>query len=257
MQITSRLAVGLAIVVALTTSTACAASAPQLAGREFLSVGVTDGGAAKPLVAGTRIRLDFQAESVGASAGCNSMGGAYRIESGVLIVDSIFMTEMACDEARMAQDEWLSKLLGSKPSIRIVGDELTLQSGSIVVRLLDRKIVEPDAALTGPTWTVQSIITGDSVSSIPGGVVATLVFKADGTVTVAPGCNDGTARWVAVGGGIKITELGLTKKACPGPAGELETAVIAVLGAETLAASIKSNVLTLQAGQRGLQLRGG
>lgn len=250
-----RLATGLALIALLTAAAGCAASAPLLADREFLSVAVTEAGAARPLVAGTRIRLQFGATSLGASAGCNSMGGTYRIENGRLIFEGGSMTEMACDQDREAQDTWLVQLLGSKPAIRLTGDELILESGSTVVRLLDRKVVEPDVALAGPTWTVVSIITGDSVSSIPDGVIATLVFNADGTLTLNAGCNQGGGSWKLAGSGIEVSELVLTKRACDGAAGQLESAVVGVLRGGALAAAIKSNVLTLQAGGQGLQLR--
>ena len=244
----------LAIVLAVVAGCA-AASSPGLAGRTFLSVAVTDGGAARPLVAGTRIRLDFRASDLGASAGCNSMGGTYRLDGGRLIFEGGGMTEMACEPDRMAQDTWLASLLASNPTARLAGDELTLTSGSIVVRLLDRKVVEPDVALTGHAWTVVSIIAGDAVSSVPQGASATLTFNADGTLTVDAGCNQGSARFSAVPGGIEVSDLVLTKKACEGPGGQLESAVVGVLRAGTIAAAIDSNVLTLRAGAAGLQLR--
>jgi heat shock protein HslJ len=250
-----RLPTVLALAGLLTLMAGCAATAPQVAGRTFLSVAVTDGGAARPLVAGTRIRLDFRQTDLGASAGCNSMGATYRIENGLLIIEGGAVTEMACDAERMAQDDWLFGLLGSKPAIRLIGDELVLESGSTVVRLLDRKVVEPDVALTGPTWTVASIISGGTVSSVPAGATATLVFHADGTLAVDAGCNTGSATWKAVGGGIEVSGLGLTKMACQGAAAQLESAVIAVLRAGTIAAAIDSDMLTLQAGAEGLQLR--
>jgi heat shock protein HslJ len=155
----------------------------------------------------------------------------------------------------MAQDDWLVTLLGSKPAVRLSGDELTLESGTIVVRLLDRKVVEPDAALTGHPWTVVSIIAGDAVSSVPGGAVATVSFNADGTLTVNAGCNQGGATWTAVGTGIEVSALLLTKKACQGAGGQLESLVVGVLGAGSIAAAIDGNLLTLQAAGDGLQLR--
>lgn len=250
-----RLSTALAFLVLATTAGGCATAAPSLAGRAFLSVAVTDGGAARPLVAGTRIRLDFRASDLGASAGCNSIGGTYRVEDGRLVFEGGGMTEMACDADRMAQDDWLVALLGSRPVIRLAGDELTLESGSVVVRLLDRRVVEPDLALTGHAWTVESIITGDVVSSVPVGVAATVTFKGDGTMDLNAGCNQGGGAWVAAGSGIRITDLVLTKKACEGAGAALEAAVLAVLRADTIAASIEANVLTLQAAGGGLLLR--
>ena len=255
MQTLIRSATALALLVLVSTAIGCAASAPSLANRTFLSVGVTEGGAPRPLVGDTRIRLDFRATDLGASAGCNSMGGTYRIENGRLVFEGGSMTEMGCDAERAAQDQWLIALLASKPAARLTGDELILESGSIVVRLLDRKVVEPDVALTGPTWTVFSIINGDVVSTPPQPVPATLQFNGDGTMTIFAGCNQGGATWKAVGSGIQVSDLVLTKKACDGPAGALESAVLGVLRAGTIAAAIDSNQLTLQAGTQGLQLR--
>jgi heat shock protein HslJ len=252
----ARLAGGLAL-LAVFVAAGCAAAVTSLGEREFLSVAVTDGGAARPLVAGTRIRLTFSGTNLGASAGCNSIGGSYRIEGGRLVFEGGGMTEMGCDAERHAQDDWLVALLASNPTVRLAGSDLTLESGSVAVSLRDREVVEPDANIVGPTWTVESIITGDAVSSVPAGATATLVFNADGTISVRPGCNQGGGTWKPIAGGIEVSALVLTKMACDGPGGQLESAVLEVLDQGTLAASIDSTVLTLQAGGRGLQLRAG
>ena len=77
----------------------CAAtSPPPFDGTEWLSTAVTEDGADRPLVDGTRIRLSFTDGELAASAGCNTMGGAYRIEEGLLVVEGGGMTEMGCDE---------------------------------------------------------------------------------------------------------------------------------------------------------------
>jgi heat shock protein HslJ len=125
------------------------------------------------------------------------------------------------------------------------------------MRFVDRTIAEPDLNIAGPVWTVTSIITGDAASSVPAGAVATLTFAADGTLDVNDGCNRGSGRWAAEGAGISIRDVVLTKMACAGPAGVLETAVLAVVNEGSISASIKGNVLTLAAGGHGLQLQGG
>jgi heat shock protein HslJ len=251
----NRFAVAVLVLAGSFAINGCAATAPSLADREFLSVAVTDGGAPKLLAAGTRIRLDFRGTDLGASAGCNSIGGTYRFEGSTLVFEGGSMTEMGCDAERDAQDQWLVQLLGSRPTARLVGDELTLESGSVVVRLRDREVVEPDAALVGPLWTVVSIIGGDAVSSIPDGATATLQFKADGTVDINAGCNQGSGTWATVGSGLQLSAILLTKKACDGVTGALESAVLGVLQSATIAAAIDSKSLTLQAGGQGLQLQ--
>jgi len=250
------LAAGLALLLLASLAGCQAAASLSLANREFLSNAITDGGAAFVLVPDTRVRLNFTDTSVSASAGCNTFGASYRIEGGRLVIDGGAMTEMGCDDARNRQDQWLFAFLGSKPGVTLAGTDLTLDNGRTNMRLVDRTIAEPDLNLAGPTWTVTSVIDGDAVSSIPAGATATLVFNADGSVTVNAGCNRGRGSWAAQGAGITFREVALTKMACDGPAGALETAVLAVINAGSVQASIRSNVLTLQAGGRGLQLTG-
>lgn len=245
-----------AVLLLLVTTAACSPAAPQLTGHTYLSTGVTEGGVAKALVPGTRIRLNFQQRDLGAQAGCNSIGGTYRIEGGRLVFEGGGMTEMGCDDERHAQDDWLVEFLASRPLIRLVGKDLTLEGATTTIRLLDREVAEPDLALVGTTWTVESIIDGAAVSSVPEGATATFVFKADGTLELYPGCNQGSGSWKLQGPGIEITNVGLTKMACDGPQGALESAVLGVLNGDTLSATIDADLLTLQGAGGGLQLRG-
>ena len=231
---------------------------PQLADHAYLSIAATENGAPKPLVGGTRIRLDFEAGSLSANAGCNTMGASYRVDGGRLVLgDGMGMTAMGCDPALQAQDEWLSGVLTSTPTVRLAGNTLTLEGPTAAIQLVDRAVAEPDRNLVGTTWTVESVITGDAVGSVPAGAVATLLFNADGTLQVSPGCNHGGGAWKLDGAGIRLSDLVTTKMACAGPRGELETAVLRVLSAGLLSASIDSNLLTLQGAGGGLQLRAG
>jgi heat shock protein HslJ len=262
-----RLAAAIAILIVIGSLAACASGAAPastpgmspdpapgaggLAGRAFLSVAVTDGGVDRPLVPGTRIRLDFTNGGLSASAGCNTMGARSRIDGGRLIVDQMSTTDMGCSAALGAQDAWLATFLTSMPDFTLAGTDFTLSSGSIVLRLQDRRVVEPDQPLVGTTWTLDSIISGDVVSSVPSDAIATVAFNADGTLTVFTGCNQGGAKWGQVVDGLQITELVLTKKACSGSGGQLEAAVVAVLRAGTITVEIKADSLTLQAGSSG------
>lgn len=251
MTLALTVALGAAIAVA-----ACApASAPQLAGKEYVAAKVTDGGQDRPLVPGSKLRLSFSASDIGASAGCNHMGGTYRIDGGRLIVDDLGTTDMGCDPDLMAQDQWLSELLGTGPAISIVVNDLVLQAGSVSITFVDREVAEPDAKLVGPTWTVESIITGDAVASVPAEPVATLVFREDGTLEVNAGCNRGSGTWEAVAGGIEVGPLLLTKMACEKDGASLESAVLSVLETGTIGAQIDSSLMTLTAGNQGLMLR--
>ena len=228
-----------------------------VAGRTFLSTAVTDGGAPRDLVAGTRIRLSFdKAGQIGASAGCNSFGGTYRVDGGVLRINGGFMTDMGCDPERSAQDDWLFAFLGSGPSVSLTGNVLGLTAGTVALRFLDREIAEPDLPLVGPTWTVASIVAGDAVSSIPAGVVATLVFGADGHVAVQTGCNFGGGTYAINGTQLRFSDLVMTKRACEGAAGAMEASVIAVLRSDQVQFRIDASSLSLRTATGGLDLQG-
>jgi heat shock protein HslJ len=216
-------------------------------------VTVTNHGVEQPLVPGTSIRLSFINGQLSASAGCNIFGGTYRLDDGVLIVDGGGMTEMGCDEPRMAQDDWLFGLLGARPTLSLDGDNLQLTSVDTTISLLDREIAEPDQPLVGTTWKLTSIISGETASSIPDEVPATILFNAGGSVEIKPGCNSVGGRYATNEVNIAFTDLMHTDIGCTGARGEVEAAVMAVLSASSITFVIDAGSLTLTATDQGLQ----
>lgn len=219
-----------------------------LDGRTFFSTGMEG----RALVAGSTVRLTFQNGQVSASAGCNSMGGPYRIEGDRLSAGQLATTEMACDPALMEQDRWLVDLLGGA-TIALDGDTLTLTKGPTRLTLLDREVADPDRPLLGTRWVVDGLISGGAVSSVPAGATAALTFS-EGRVDVEAGCNRG-------GGTVEVTEptiafgpIGLTKMACQPLRMAVEQAVTIVLSG-TVRYAIEAAALTLDAGGVGLTLR--
>ena len=243
-------------IIAIVLAACSAGPGAGVDGREFLSTSVTDDGAPMALVAGTRIRLAFSDGRLAASAGCNSIGGDYRIEDGVLVFEGGGMTEMGCDPDRSAQDEWLVALLGSRPTAALDGADLLLTSGATTVALTDREVAEPDLPLTGTTWTVDTIISGDTTSTVPGNAVATFTFSADGRVEVRTGCNTGSGTYEATDDQLRFTGVAVTEMACDGAAGALEAAVLPILGAHAVQYTIDASRMTMQAGDDGLGLVG-
>ena len=249
--------VGRMLLPVLVLLSACAQTpGATLEGRTFLSTSVTKDGVERPLVATTRIRLTLADGRLGASAGCNIYGADYSISDGRLVARGGSMTEMGCDEERSAQDEWLFGFLGSNPTITFDSDGLVLTHDGTVITLLDREIADPDLALVGTTWTVVSIIDGDTVSSFPADVVATLQFHADGTVAVNTGCNSGGGTYTLGGATIRFVGVALTERFCEGPARQMEAAVTPILQAASVSHQIEARNLTLMAGSQGLGLAG-
>ncbi|MEX1072912.1 MAG: META domain-containing protein [Chloroflexota bacterium] len=227
-----------------------------LDGRVFLSTAVTTGGQPHALVPGTQVRISFTDRQISISAGCNSMGGAYQVVDGQLVLGGLSMTEMGCDPDRHAQDEWVSAFLGARPMLTLTGNTVVLASPGASITLLDREIADPDLPLVGPTWTVVSVISGEAVSSVPAGVVATITFGADGQVGFDTSCNSGGGRYTATSDSLKFTEMVTTLRLCEGPAGAMETSVMRVLGAETVGYRIEAGSLELGVAGFGLQLSG-
>jgi len=159
-----------------------------VAGREFWSTSVTDRGAERPLVDGTRIALDFRDGNIGAAAGCNSMGGTYRIDDGVLVVGDLFTTEIGCDPERHAQDEFVAALLSSDPTIALEGDRLMIASADVEVELVDRAVADPDRPIVGTTWEVTGFLEGEAATSFAVDEPATLVFNDDSSISGFDGC---------------------------------------------------------------------
>jgi heat shock protein HslJ len=254
-----RVAVGLAVLALALAPAGCFGPGlpEQLDGRQFLSTSVTESGVERPLVDDTRIRIGFADGRLSASAGCNSMGATYRIDGGRLLIGEAGVTEIGCDPPLQAQDEWLFAFLGSQPAVRPSGVDLELEAAATVVRLLDREVAEPGLTLVGRVWTVDSIITGDAVSSVPEGVVATLAISGENRVAVATGCNQGGGLVEVGEGTLRFSEMILTERACDGPEGEMEAAVLAILEADVTDYSIEASVLTLTVDGRGLGLQAG
>lgn len=199
------------------------------------------------LVEGTRVRLDFTADGrLLAGAGCNSMSGMVDTGGGTLSVTDLSTTEMACEQALHDQDEWLAGFLTATPEWRIDGDRLVL-SGSGAELVLERETTPP---LLGTTWQVESILSGDVVSSVPG--TATLEFTAD-TVLIDTGCNSGSAGYRVSGGSIVFDEPGLTKMACAPELMELEQTIVAVMGGKAELTS-DGNAITLTKDGKGIRL---
>lgn len=161
----------------------------------YVSTEVREGDAPRPLVEGTQIQLSLADGRIHASLGCNSLSGAYRLEGGVLVLeDGLAMTEMGCDPPRHAQDEWFAELLGSRPTVDVEGETLTLTADDTVVVLQDREAVEPDRDLVGTTWEADGYADGegpdDAAMSARTDAPAVVRFEGNGFVTGRDGCND-------------------------------------------------------------------
>jgi heat shock protein HslJ len=247
--------------VAVLTTTACSRATPGgspggwPADRTFYSTGVTEGSKPHPLVPGTRIELRFFADGrLDAQAGCNHLGGNGRIEDGTLVLGDLSMTEMGCDPERMRQDTWLSTFLGSRPEWVLAGNVLRLRGPAVEIVLADRQVADPDRALVGQRWVVDTIITDTAASSVPAGVQAFLTFAGDGSVLGHTGCRAVRGQAAVTATTIRFSSVGGLDGECTGAAALLHDAMAAVLRGE-VTYRIEGPLLTLTTPIGGVRLR--
>jgi len=241
--------VATAIVTACSSTGALPSAQPAtLAGRTFISTDM----AGTSLVPGSTVTLSFTDDTLGVNGGCNSMSGAYAVTGDRLTTGQMAMTEMACEEPLMTQDQWLAAFLADV-TISLDGNTLVLSDGTTTMTLLDKEEATPDQPIEGTLWVVDGIRAGDAVSSVPEGVEATLRI-VDGKAEVKFGCNSG-------GGPVEVTADTLTfgpmistKMACEAGPAAVESAVTTVLTG-TVGYTIDADVLTIDAGANGLMLR--
>ncbi len=203
------------------------------AGRTFLSTAIVESGQPKALVEGTRIRLGFDEEGhVSAHAGCNHMGGSGRLDAGKLVVGDLATTEMGCPGGLHQQDEWIADFLTSGPAMALSGDELTLTGATATITLLDREVADPDRQLVGTAWIIDTIITGDAVSSVPSDAPAVFSIDSSGAFQATTGCAGGEVRGQAQLAGDRVILTVTEELPCAGARNGLDEAVRATLQGE-------------------------
>jgi heat shock protein HslJ len=229
-----------------------AAGSSEMDGRSFVSTSVT--GAA--LVESTKIQLTFEDQNLSATAGCNTLTGAYQLEDGTLSWTSRpAQTFLRCDDQLSAQDAWLSALLVAGVETSEEADGLVLEARQIRIELEEVSVAAPATSLFGTVWVLESYRTAQGSTTVgrqreP----ATLTIAPHGLVLVTTGCNNGSGSVEKEPATLTFTPLRTTRRACAGADAEVEAAVLATLDGE-LDYALDGDRLTLDQGDRGLVYR--
>jgi heat shock protein HslJ len=243
-------------VAALTGGMVACGSASNKAGnvgewpadRTFVSSSLTG----RTLVAGTRISLVFHRNgSVSAHAGCNQLTGTGRLAGGRLNISQLRQTMIGCDPQRMNQDQWLAAFLTARPRWHLAGNQLRLTSDAAQLTLTDLGTAGVTRGLAGTRWTIETLGTGQTASSVPAHLDAYLTFDGTGHISGSDGC--GPITGTAVIGNATVTiALASTSQPCPAPAAAARAAIRATLRG-AVRYTIRADTLTL-AGPNGHSL---
>jgi heat shock protein HslJ len=225
---------------------ATAVSADQLDGRTFVSTEVTG----QTLVEGTVVTLVFEDGNVGATAGCNTMTGGFTVEDGVLQVDQLAQTLMACPDDLQAQDEWVAALLTSGPVLSLDGDTLTVTGDDVTLTLADEAGGAEEPSIDGSSWKITTLDGPEGTLTAPEGASLTI---AEGRLNVATGCNTGFGDVTVGEGTITVGPLATTRMACESELMEWEGALLSFLDGE-LGFELAEDALTLSKDDATLSL---
>lgn len=233
--------------------TACGLLAPPTAsldGEWILERGTHDG-VDLPLLADAPVSLRIEGTEVGGTAACNIYGGTLERDGDAVSFDALSMTEMGCDEPRMALEAAYVAALADVGTAVRAGDRLSLTG--LNVELDFRLSVPPaDASLVGTRWQLESLVIGEAVSSVID--APTIEFGDDGVVTGDTGCRAFDGSYELDGTTLTIEGLVVEDVACAADLTAQDEHVLAVLGGE-MTVTIEGNRLSLGGGENGLDYR--
>jgi heat shock protein HslJ len=248
---------GAGLLLALTACGNESGAGASLTGKSYLSTAVTENGRPKQLAPHTRVRLQFTEDGrLVADAGCNSMQSKVSTSGGKLTLKGgLAMTAMGCPGPQQGQDSWLSNIISAKPTWKLDGSELDVTAGSTTISLEDRETAQPDVALDGTRWTLDGVVSGDSVGHWAGSEKAWLTLNGE-RVTGSTGCNEFQGIVARSPGKLTFGELATTRRACTGDAAKLETTLLNGLKGD-VSYEVDASMLKLRSSTGGLNFIAG
>ena len=200
----------------------------------------------------SEVTLEFSADQVNGSAGCNRYFASYTLAGQKLTLGPAGATMMACDEPRMAQESAFLAALGQVVSYRIQSGKLELLDAAGKVQLVMTEL--KPLPLVGTAWVMSAVNNGqEAVTSPLAEVQVTAAFGADGKVSGSAGCNTYTGSYQVEGEKMTIGALGVTRMACAAPDGimDQETAFLQALQ-KAAVFKIRSHTLEIRDGSGAL-----
>ncbi|MCZ0980514.1 META domain-containing protein [Streptomyces diastatochromogenes] len=139
-------------------------------------------------------QVDFGKDGrAGGNGGCNGFGAAVAVKGDTVTVTVQQFTTMACGGDRGDFETEFMKAFSGPLKGTMKGDGLRLASADGRNEL--ELTAEPPVPLTGTTWKIDGLVSGDTASSLPAGSgdKARFVLGADGRATGNLGCNNFSA----------------------------------------------------------------
>ena len=198
------------------------------------------------------ITMSIVGTEVSGRAACNSYFGTVVVNESAIGFGELGGTAMGCETAVMDAERTFLSALAIVERFEYRNNRLVLQGASNEL-IFDRVAPVPTAALLDTTWILDTLIEGETASTVAGDP-ATLLLAADGSLTASTGCRTLTGRWLESGGAIVVPELAADGE-CPNELWEQDSLVVTVVGDE-FRAEVDGDRLTLSSmGGDGLVYR--
>jgi heat shock protein HslJ len=192
---------------------------------------------------GSQVTIEFKGGQVSGVSACNQYGGSYTADTdGTMKFGPFHSTAMACVPAVGALEHAYMEALGKVTHFSVKGT-LTL-TGSGKPLTYENAPPTQSVQLVGTQWTLSSIVSGSTVSSIPEGVEATLVLETGGTASGSGGCNQFHGEYQTSGNSLTFGTLASTKKLCPDDVMAVEDPYLSALQ-DAATYTIVGNALTI------------
>ncbi|WP_149179977.1 META domain-containing protein [Streptomyces sp. TRM49041] len=176
--------------------------------------------------------------------GCNHFTATATVEGDTITVSEVAMTEMACEEPVRSFEDGFRETFTGRLDARLDGDRLTLTAPDGDTIALTE---QPAAPLVGTTWSVDSLLDGETASSLPAGTrgKAHLTIADDGSVRGALGCNSFSGTVKTEGDKLTFGPLAVTRKMCTKPEMELEQQLYGTLSSGPVTFRLQHRALTV------------
>jgi len=196
-----------------------------------------------PLVEDARVTLIVDGSNVSGQAACNQYFGEFSLIDGQVSIPGVGQTEMACAEPVMVLEAAYTSALAKVDSAHMDGPALVLTGRPGVELRFERLQPPPVAELVDTQWILESLVMGDTVSSVVGGPV-TLLLHADGSLEGSTGCQRLTGNYLIRGDEVYANEFGVDGKCPAGGMRAQSNHVVRVIG-DGFVASIDGDLLSL------------
>lgn len=181
---------------------------------------VLDGQGSSPEIdTDTTVTLEFDGGRVAGQAPCNRYHGGFELDGHDIRIGPLAGTMMACDEAVDAAERAYFSALEAVDTVDVTDPTRLELTGGNISLVFDR--LDPETAILG-RWDIVSIARDDALVSPVEGSSPTIEFGADGTLSLAGGCNPITSTWSLDGSVITVGVAGSGMAACDEPAGVMD-----------------------------------